>query len=114
MKTLPPPGAISSSIVVFSGVSGVRVPPPRAALGDRSVFVHRPALAGLLWRAEGRRHGLPLPDLRPPSAHHASAVSAGPGERSPHPAAPAGKRPRLPGLEGVQHAALKAFPEQPE
>ena len=97
-----------------AGVCGVRLPPAGAALGDRPVPVHGAAHAGLVRRAEGRRHGLPLPGVGPPGARHAAPdAAAGSGERRPAGPAPAA-RPRPPArLEGLQHAALQADAQQP-
>lgn len=105
-----------SSADSFSPPSGflrVRFPSSRPALGDRPVSVHRAQVSGLLRRAEGRRYGLPVLDLCPTSPHHPPAVPAGPGRRPPGPAHPTRQRPRLPRVEGLQHSALQAKPQQP-
>lgn len=96
-----------------SGFSRVRIPSSRAALGYRSVFVHRAKVTRVLRGAEGRRHGVPLPDLCPTSPHHPPAVPAGPGERPPRPTPPPRQWTHLPRLEGLQHPALTATPQQP-
>lgn len=97
--------------VLPKGFLRVRFPPSGPALGDRSVFVHRAEVAGLLWGAEGRRYGVPVPDLCPTRPHHPPAVPAGPGRRPAGSAHPTGQRPRLPRMERLQHFALTAEPQ---
>lgn len=96
-----------------SGISRVRFPSSRPALGDRSVFVHRAEVISFLWGAEGWRYSVPILDLCPASPDYPPAVPAGPGECPTHHASPPRQRPHLPGLEGLQHPPLEASPQQP-
>lgn len=79
-----------------AGVFRVRFSPPCAALDHRPVSVHRPEVAGLLRRAEGRRHSVPVPHLCTPGPHHPPAVPAGPGKRSPRLDRATGQQRHLP------------------
>lgn len=97
----------------LSGVFRVWFPPTCAALGDRSVLMHRAKVTGILRRAEGWGHSVPLPDLCPPSPHYPPAVPAGPGERAPRSTSSPRQRSHLSRLERLQHPALKITPQQP-
>lgn len=89
---------INSNRPRSSGVFRVRVPSSCAALGDRSVFMHRAKVTGLLWGAEGWWYSVPVPNLCPTSPNHTPAVPAGPGERPPRPTSPTRQQPHLPRL----------------
>lgn len=96
-----------------SGISRVRFPSSRPALGDRSVFVHRAEVISFLRGAEGWRYSVPILDLFPASPDYPPAVPAGPGECPTHHTSPPRQRAHLPGLEGLQHPPFKASPQQP-
>lgn len=96
-----------------SGISRVRFPSSRPALGDRSVFVHRAEVISFLRGAEGWRYSVPILDLCPASPDYPPAVPAGPGECPTHHTSPPRQRAHLPGLEGLQHPPFKASPQQP-
>lgn len=95
------------------GLSRVWFPSSCAALGDRSVPVLWSAVTGFLRSSERRRYSIPVPDLCQTSSHYTAAVPAGPGELPDGFGAAPRKQPHLPGLEGLQHTALKTSPQQP-